>query len=410
MRMDALVIGGELDGLLAATRLRELGHSVCLVARSAGSLHYAAGGVHVLGSVANGTGRHAVAMPLADMAQLDVRHPYALAGAAGMKAALGWAGDTLARCGIPPSTADGRNATAITPAGLKQPIFMPAANQATFEKIQGRRVVVVRFEGHRDLPAGLLVSALREAGMAVDSVTVPSPTANCDNLGIARAFDRLADAGAWFAAIAKHRPAGSEIALFPAVLGLDRHDAIVEAASDALGLTVLEVPTLPPSVPGMRWARSLETDLIRNGCTLRRGVRIVAADRAGDRIRAVVDENGRRIEAAAIVLATGGVLMGGLDVDSAGLIRETALGLEVAQENPLVAGSPTAMLAALHGAGIETDSALRPSRNGAASLRNVFVTGRSLAHWHPAEEISAEGVAIVTGWLAAESAHAAMRG
>ena len=409
MSAPVVVIGAELDGLLAALRLRELGHSVVLVARSAGSLHYAAGGVHVLGSVANGSGRHPVATPMTDMAQLDARHPYALAGAKRARSAIDWASVMLARCGIPANAPQGRNVTAITPAGLKQPVFMPTENQATFEKIEGRRVAVVRFEGHRDLPAGLLLAALRDVGIDVQPVTVPSPSTNCDNLGIARGFDRQADPASWFASTAAQMPAGIEVALFPAVLGLERHAEIVAAASAALGATVLEVPTLPPSVPGMRWARRLDSDLTDSGCVFRRGARIVAADRDGDRIRAVIDENGRRIETAAVILATGGVLMGGLDVEADGSIRETALGLEVKQANPLTAGSPTGMLAALHGAGIETDSSLRPSRNGAASLRNLFVTGRSLAHWHPAEEISAEGVSIVTGWLAAESAHEGMR-
>ena len=409
MSAPVVVIGAELNGLLAALRLRELGHSVVLVARSAGSLHYAAGGVHVLGAVANGSGRHPVATPMTDMAQLDARHPYALAGAKRARSAIDWASVMLARCGIPANAPQGRNVTAITPAGLKQPVFMPTENQATFEKIEGRRVAVVRFEGHRDLPAGLLLAALRDVGIDVQPVTVPSPSTNCDNLGIARGFDRQADPASWFASTAAQMPAGIEVALFPAVLGLERHAEIVAGASAALGATVLEVPTLPPSVPGMRWARRLDSDLTDSGCVFRRGARIVAADRDGDRIRAVIDENGRRIETAAVILATGGVLMGGLDVEADGSIRETALGLEVKQANPLTAGSPTGMLAALHGAGIETDSSLRPSRNGAASLRNLFVTGRSLAHWHPAEEISAEGVSIVTGWLAAESAHEGMR-
>lgn len=409
MSAPVVVIGAELDGLLAALRLRELGHPVVLVARSAGSLHYAAGGVHVLGSVANGSFRHAVASPMTEMAQLDARHPYALAGSERARSAIDWASAMLGRCGIPANAPQGRNATAVTPAGLKQPIFMPAENQATFESIEGRRVAVVRFDGHRDLPAGLLLAALRDAGIDVQPVTVPPPSTNCDNLGIARGFDRQVDLISWFASIAAQMPAGIEVALFPAVLGLERHAEIIAAAAAALGVTVLEVPTLPPSVPGMRWARRLENELTSSGCIFRRGVRIVAGDRDGDRICAVIDENGRRIEAAAVIVATGGVLMGGLDVEADGSIRETSLGLEVTQANPLAAGSPTAMLAALHGAGIETDSSLRPSRNGAASLRNLFVTGRSLAHWHPAEEISAEGVSIVTGWLAAQSAHEGMR-
>ena len=39
----------------------------------------------------------------------------------------------------------------------------------------------------------------------------------------------------------------------------------------------------------------------------------------------------------------------------------------------------------------------------------LLATG-TLAHWHPAREVSTEGVSIVTGWAAAEAAHAAMEG
>jgi anaerobic glycerol-3-phosphate dehydrogenase len=59
----------------------------------------------------------------------------------------------------------------------------------------------------------------------------------------------------------------------------------------------------------------------------------------------------------------------------------------------------------LHIAGVETDNALRPQSSGSGICHNVFVTGRTLAHWNPAAECSAEGVSVATGWVAAENAH-----
>jgi anaerobic glycerol-3-phosphate dehydrogenase len=115
---------------------------------------------------------------------------------------------------------------------------------------------------------------------------------------------------------------------------------------------------------------------------------------------------GRTHDASAIIVSTGGILMGGLDVDSRGAVRETVLGLDVHQSEPLNALSVDQSLSALHLTGVVTDGDLRPASNGSTAYENVFVTGRTLANWNPAEESSAEGVSIATGWVAAEAAHA----
>lgn len=97
--------------------------------------------------------------------------------------------------------------------------------------------------------------------------------------------------------------------------------------------------------------------------------------------------------------------MGGLEVGSDGKIREMTMDLAVHQSRPLDARSVDASLHALHGAGVKTGHDLRPRSNGKDDYENVFVTGRTLAHWNPAEESSADGVAIATGWAAAEFAN-----
>lgn len=205
-------------------------------------------------------------------------------------------------------------------------------------------------------------------------------------------------------------PPGCELVLAPAVLGLRRHHAVLEAAGAGLGVPVLEVPTLPPSVPGMRWQEAIDDLLRQGGCGLRKGARIVAATRENDRVCSVRDDNGRTIEAAAYVVATGGVLMGGLEVGADGSVVEPAFGLPVFQTSPLRADSAASTLDALHRSGIETDASFRPVNAQGCVYRNLFVTGRTLAHWHPARELSAEGVSIVTGWAAAEAAHAILEG
>ncbi len=414
MKVDALVIGAELDGAVAAMRLAELGHTVCIAAAGAGSLHYAPGGVRLLGHLEE-DGSSTVGAPLAALAALGRRHPYALAGSERVGQALAWFAASPVAAALDASALEvaagaAENRSAVTPAGLAQPVLVPAHGQATFERLTGRSVAVLQFEGHLDFPAGLLLAALDRSGIRAQRITVSPPAGRTDNLGLARAFDRTPDVSGYFARIQPLLPPGCEVALAPAVLGLSRHRAVLDAAGAGLGIAVLEVPTLPPCVRGMSW-QTMNDDLLQaRGCTIRRGVRIAASSHDGDRVRSVRDENGREIEAATYVVATGGVLMGGLAVSADGTIAETTFGLRVVQTSPLRADSAESALAALHHAGVETDDSFRPYDAHGQPCRNLFVTGRTLAHWHPARELSAEGVSIVTGWIAAEAAHAVLEG
>src|SRR5690606_39106568 len=153
-----------------------------------------------------------------------------------------------------------------------------------------------------------------------------------------------------------------------------QHRAVAAAAASGLGIPVLEVATLPPSVPGLRWAQHLDRLLGEAGCIIRRGARVAGPHRGRNRVRSVTDENGREIEAQAYILATGGVLMGGLAVDSGGHLSETTFSLDVVQTVPLRAGSAESTLAALHLAGVETDEQFRPCAAPGRACGNVFVT------------------------------------
>jgi anaerobic glycerol-3-phosphate dehydrogenase len=77
--------------------------------------------------------------------------------------------------------------------------------------------------------------------------------------------------------------------------------------------------------------------------------------------------------------------------------------LAVHQTNPLRQRSPAATIDALHRAGVEANAALRPAARGGAPIENIRVKGTMLAHWNPTREGSAEGVAISTGWAAAQA-------
>ena len=404
MKVDALVIGSELDGWVAAARLLELGRNVCVVTVGEGSLHYAPGGLHVLG-YANGDPTHHVAEPFQSMAQLDPRHPYRLAGEDSVRSSLAWFGDSPLGVGLADSGRDQRNSLAVTPAGLGLPVLIAQHDQATLEAIAGKAITVLAINGHRDFPWGLLVAELGRRGEQVDVVEIDPPGTRADTLAIARALDRHDEQDAWFKRLKSQLPDRTEVLLFPAVCGNQRSREAIAYVSEALGCTVLEVPTLPPCLPGARLNNLCRRHVTGHAGVVREGVRIAGMSTDADRVVSVQDEGGREIEASAVILATGGALMGGLTIDSHGAVHEPTLGLAVNQTSPLSEIHSEGAVDALHRAGIETDPSFRPCHDGSQAWQNLFVTGRNLAHWNPGAEISAEGVSIVSGWLAAESAH-----
>ena len=87
MRTDALILGGELSGLVAAQRLLDRGKSVRLIAAGGGALHYGPGGLRLMGYEAN-AGESMIEDPYEAIDALDRRHPLRRLGKSRVRAAM----------------------------------------------------------------------------------------------------------------------------------------------------------------------------------------------------------------------------------------------------------------------------------------------------------------------------------
>jgi glycerol-3-phosphate dehydrogenase subunit B len=197
-------------------------------------------------------------------------------------------------------------------------------------------------------------------------------------------------------------PAGRWRVALPAVLGLEDHAEVLADARAILGRQVFEVPSLPPSVPGLRLFDVLRRRILGCGGRIQVGFDVVSVEREGRRIAAVHTEAASRtlrLVADAFVLATGGIAGAGIRAERDGTLVERVFGLGVAapgrddwfSDDPL---RPHALAAA----GIEVDDQMAP-----AELDNVRVIGSALAGMHYLDERCGDGVALASAHRAARS-------
>jgi glycerol-3-phosphate dehydrogenase subunit B len=329
-------------------------------------------------------------------------HPYALLGVEAIGHALEWFRARVADGPQPGYRYVGgleRNHLLPTAVGAVRPSALVPETMAGGDMRTGEEVCVVGFRALRDFHASYLADNL--GGRAVE-VDLDLDRVEVNALGLARRFDDP-DFRAAFAGRLAPRLRKDERLAIPAVLGLrDPHGAWADLER-RLARRVFEVPTLPPSVPGMRVYEVLRAALRGAGGQLVLGSEAAGAERDGERITAVrAHASGRdRVYGARwIVLATGGFASGGLALGADWVARETVLGLALrdapapGQERfrPEYFGEqPMAR------AGVAVDARLRPS-----GADNVLVVGAALAGSEPWREGTGEGIALTSGHRAAK--------
>ena len=409
---DVIVVGTGLAGLTAAVRLAESGARVLVLAKGVGATHLGAGTVDVLGYAPERVERPAEALA----ALIDERpdHPYALVGADGVTAAVDWFKARIAAGPLAPYAYVGGldgNLLLPTAVGVGRPSAVVPETMAGGDMRAETPICVVGFRALKDFHPALAADTLGRQGVSArgwELDLAPEGRADVNSLGFARAFDDPAFRAEVTGQLLR-RLGVEERAAFPAVLGHADPHGVWSELEERLGRPVFEIPTLPPSVPGMRVHRSLHEALRRAGGRVILNTVVTGAEHGSGRVSALRTRVGLREErrgADWVVLATGGFASGGIELDSRWRARETALGLPVAgvpepgeerfrpgyfDEHPMGR------------AGVAVDAELRPvDARGERLYENVLVAGATLAGAEPWREKSGDGLSLSTGYRAAE--------
>ena len=411
MTYDTVVVGAGLAGLTTALRLAEEGQRVAVLARGVGATHLAPATIDVLGYSAE----ERIATPAASLPGLVAahpEHPYARVSTEALAASLDWLAGVAPELGYRGGLEE--NLLLPTALGVPKPSALVPETMAGGDLREGGSFLFVGFRGHKDFYPAYLAENLAHARLrapvaarALELRPPPGPDADPGGLGFARRFEEPGFRD-WLVGELLDQVGPGERVGFPAVLGLHRAGEVWRELEERLGRRVFEVPTLPPSVPGMRLYEALTQALRRAGARLVIGFAVVGAQAAGKRIEAVVAEAAARpvsYAAGSFVLASGGFASGGLEVDSHGSVRETVFGLPVAGvPEPRQLGFSPGYLDSqpLAAAGLAVDELLRPvGAEGSVVYENLHAAGAILGGAVPWREKSGTGLSLATGYAAA---------
>ncbi|MGE5139215.1 MAG: glycerol-3-phosphate dehydrogenase subunit GlpB [Rudaea sp.] len=410
--LDLVVVGAGLAGYMAAYEAARAGLRVKVIARGLGALHWSAGTVDLLGYYPDD--RSAVDRPIDSIGELveqNPLHPYAVATLDRLGESLKQFLTLAFEQGLPYVGARraGSNIWLPSPAGAARPTFLAPEAQAAGDLGSAVPMLIVGFSGLRDFFPELIAENLRKHGHAARAELLPyellSEMRDRTNVQLAGELDRPERRENLAASVRKILRPGERVGM-PALLGLGEHREVIQDLARFIGAPIFEIPTLPPSVPGVRLNMAMQKGLEKLGVRVDLNMNVTGFEAEGDRLLYLESETSARPlkhYADSFLLATGGILGGGIETDHRRNARECVLNL------PLVL--PDGNWLAPHffepnghpifRSGVRVNERFQPlDLAGAPVYRNVFAAGALLSDADPIRERSLEGIALATGFAA----------
>ncbi len=412
--LDLLVIGAGLSGMMAAYAAARDGLRVRVIAKGLGSMHWSAGGVDLLGYLPGE--EDAVVTPLTALDALPAGHPYRIPGQEGVTEALALFQEIMGQSGLAYTGAPSAdsNLSLPSPVGAARPVYLAPAGQRGGDLDDDAPILVMGFQGMRDFYPELIAENLTRLGHPARADFLPldmiTNLRDRNTIQLALALDEPERAKRLGQALKVRVRSGERIGL-PAILGLDEHPRTLEILAAESGAPVFEIPTLPPSAPGVRLHKALRATLLDAGVRVEAGMEAMGFEREGKRIRWVETETAARPlkhRASHFLLATGGILGGGIDSDHTGKAWEVVFGLPLTTPQARSQWFRPEFLdprgQPVFRGGVPVNNEWQPvDGDGQVVYENVWAAGNVLAHTDPILERSLEGVAIATGVAAGQA-------
>jgi glycerol-3-phosphate dehydrogenase subunit B len=416
---EVLVVGAGPAGLTAGWQAAVRGAKVRVVAKGWGALHWHAGCIDVLGyyPLDGSEPLEAATEGISGLVEDHPHHPYAILGLERVVEAVQRLQDLCELAGYPLQGSLDRNWLLPSAVGARRPTSLAPATMVSGDLRSREPMLIVGFEQLPDFYAALVAANLTAQEVPSRDVTLDLPGLRGRRFTTPPILADLFDHSGFREEVAQAlQPKLGKAARvgFPGVLGTQHPLEVRDDLEARLGRPVFEIPTLPPSVPGMRLHRILVQAIESAGGSVFQGMEALSVSTEDGRLLSVNTEAAARHRshrADAFVLATGGILGGGIAAGQDGALREPVLRLPLVGPAGRAAWFGRGFLDAaghpVYRAGVRVDAGLRPlDGEGRVIYQNLYAAGGALADAEVLRERSLEGVAVATGYLAGQQAAA----
>jgi len=407
-----LIIGGGLAGLTVAWQAAQAGKKVSLVTKGWGTLHWGSGCVDVLGYYPADS-LEPLLSPSAGIEPLlrqNPKHPYALAHVDQIEAALEAFKTLGAQAGYPLHGDLETNWLLPSALGTIRPTCLAPEMMIAGDLRLRQPMIIVGFTQFPDFYPELIADNLACQGRPAQGLTIDVPSLRQQRFVTGRVLASLFETAEFrqeVVSLLKARLGSAARVGFPAVLGINKSLQIKQELESQLGIPIFEIPTLSPSMPGIRLHNLLIAAIEKLGGRVDDGMLALSSKLDGRTINAVYTEAAARLKphhARAFVLATGGILGGGTQAGYEGIVREVVFNLPLTAPADRMGWFQNQFLSArghpIYRTGIATDPDFRPVDPGGNLLyENLYIAGGAIGNCDAIRERSIEGVALVTGFV-----------
>lgn len=417
---DVMIIGAGHAGMAAALFAARQGLSV-VQAGTTGGIDFGSGFIDVLG-----------VHPVAERNELDdpwpvvenfrqtaTEHPYARLGRDDVLDGIRTFTEFLGEQGLPFVGNNGRNLRLPTPAGTTKRTYLAPATMAPGATAleEAAPCLVVSFDGLKGFSGRQLTEMLRADWPNLRSAMIRFPGLDGE-LYPEHMANALSDPERRKALAETVRPhlQDARYAAFPAILGILDCTEVRRHMEEMLGVTVFEIPTLPPPIMGVRLRAAFDRGLPGMNVRTLSQKTVLKAQMSPDGFRFTVGAAREEysVKARAAVLATGRFFGKGLKQEIHE-IRETVFDLPVAQPASAEDWYDDAFFRPEgHPAdrcGILFDDDFRPlNDDGTPFHPTLHAAGAILSGHDWIREKSGTGLAVGTAWKAVRALCASLKG
>ena len=420
MKYDVIVIGGGMAGYTSAIRCLEKGLKTALINNGRSALHFSSGSVELLCATPSGTPVRFPYEAIEKFSDEYSEHPYAKIGSATVSDSINWFTEMMAKAGVQLTQHENNeNHQRITTLGALKGTFLsqPYVEQIGYNASQHNfeRIVLLSIDGFRDFQTNVVADNLKSNPLfnktpiinVPVSLTDQAPSTNnyrsTDFINLLKSDQAFFNFANQIASSASPK----DLVVIPAILGTQQGLEMLHRLKVYTGLNFHEVPTMPPSLMGIRLEEALEGQFIKLGGVLLKGDCVTqgesVATAQGLKLNKIWTKNLRdyALTADAFVLASGSFFSNGLRADLNKIV-EPVFGLDICTTGSRADWhhdkffSPNSH--AFMSFGVETNANFQPSVEGQA-IENLYCCGAILAHYNPIAEGSGGGVAISSAYL-----------